>query len=197
MIKAIIFDLNGIFIQSPRLSDRVQEKFGIPIEEFLPVLKEIMAKVRKPNAGDAFNYWEPYLKKWNIKLTKEQFFNFWFSAEKEVPELVKLAKQIKAKGIKLFILSNNFVERATYYKQNLRFLGIFNQVYYSWQTGYIKPDPKAFENLLTEQKLRPEECLYFDDSEENIKASNGLHIKAFRFEGVNGLKEILRDNQII
>jgi phosphoserine phosphatase len=110
MIKAIIFDLNGIFIQSPKLSDRFHDKFGVSIEEFLPVLKEIMAIVRKPNAGHAFNYWKSYLERWGVNLTKEQFFDFWFSAEKENTELVKTAKQIKKKGIKIFILSNNFLQ---------------------------------------------------------------------------------------
>ncbi|KKQ96345.1 MAG: hypothetical protein UT42_C0035G0004 [Candidatus Falkowbacteria bacterium GW2011_GWA2_39_24] len=95
MIKATIFDLNGIFIQSPNLSDRFKESFGVETKDFLLALKEIMAKVRKPDVEDAFNYWKPYLQKWNINLTKENFFNFWFSAEKEVPELTELARQIK------------------------------------------------------------------------------------------------------
>lgn len=197
MIKAVIFDLNGIFIRGPKLSDRLKEKFGIPTEEFLPVLNEIMAKIRKPKAGDAFNYWKTYLKKWKINLTRDQFFDFWFGAEKEDKELVKTAKQIKNKGIKIFILSNNFVERANYCEQNSLFLKIFNKVYYSWQTGYVKPNPEAFNNLLLEQNFKPEECLYFDNSKENVGVANNLGIKSFIFEGIDSLKKILKDNQII
>lgn len=54
MIKAVIFDLNGVFIQSPKLSDRYKEQFGVPIEEFLPVLNEILNKARLPKAGNSF-----------------------------------------------------------------------------------------------------------------------------------------------
>ena len=61
MIKAIIFDLNGIFIQSPKLSDRFAKDFGISSEVFLPKLSEIMNKVRQPSAGSSFIYWEPVL----------------------------------------------------------------------------------------------------------------------------------------
>jgi len=197
MIKVAIFDLNGIFIQSPKLSDRFQEKFGVSTEEFLVALKEIMAKVRKPDAGDAFNYWKLYLEKWGLRLTKEDFFNFWFSGENEVLELIDLAKQIKNKGIKIFILSNNFVERADYYKQNFPFLEIFNKIYYSWQTGFVKPDPMAFKNLLLENSLKPEECIYFDNSEENIKAANSLGIEAFLFKDTEGFKKILIEYQLI
>lgn len=196
IIKAVIFDLNGVFIQSPKLSDRFQEKFGVSVEKFLPVLKEIMAKVRKPDAGDAFAFWKPYLEKWGLGLTKKDFFDFWFDAEKEVPELIELAEQIKKKGIKIFILSNNFKERAIYYEENFPFLNIFNKVYYSWQTGFVKPNPEAFKNLLSENNLKPEECIYFDNSKENIEAAESLGIKAFLFEEMNGLKRILKDYQL-
>jgi len=190
MIKAIIFDLNGIFIQSPKLSERFQEKFGISSAEFLDALNKIMPKLRRPNAGDAFTYWNPYFGKWGLKLTREQFFNFWFNTEKKVPELVELVKQIKEKGIKLFILSNNFAERANYYKKNFPFLReTFDKVYYSWQTGFVKPDLQAFRNLLSEQKLEPEECIYFDNSKENIEAGKSLGIKSFIFEDIKGFKK--------
>ena len=31
MIKAAIFDLNGIFLQSSKLSDRFEKDFGVPV----------------------------------------------------------------------------------------------------------------------------------------------------------------------
>lgn len=198
MIKAVIFDLNGVFIQSPYLSKRIEEEYGISEKEFLPVLKEIMDKVRKPDAGDAFNYWKPYLKKWGISLTKEQLFSFWFEAEKEVPEMIELAKELKKKGIMVFILSNNFVERADYYRKKFPFLEkIFNKVYYSWQTSFIKPNPEAFRKLLTDNNLKAEECIYFDDSEENIKVAEELGIKSFLFNNKTIVRKILENNNLI
>lgn len=194
MIKAIIFDLNGVFIQSPKLSDRFAQDFGVSPDKFLPILKEIMALVRKPNAGDSFKYWEPYLKEWGVDMNRDQFFEYWFKAEQEVPEMIELVKEIKQKNkeLKVLILSNNFIERATYYKKNFKFLEqIFDQVYYSWQTGFIKPDPEAYKKILSDYNLKPEECIYFDDSEKNIKAATGLGIKAFVFDGVKGVKRIL------
>ncbi|MCX6721712.1 MAG: HAD-IA family hydrolase [Candidatus Staskawiczbacteria bacterium] len=197
MIKAVIFDLNGLFIQSPNLSDRFKEKFGVPTERFLPILKQIMAKVRLPGAEDTFDYWKPYLDKWGIVLNKKDFFDFWFNAEKENSELVRLAKQAKEKGIKLFILSNNFAERANYYKVKFLFLNIFDKVYYSWQTGFVKPNPEAFRNLLAENNLKPEECAYFDNSKENIEVAKNLGISSFLFETNKKLESILAKYQLI
>ena len=197
MIKAIIFDLNGVFILSPYLSDRFEEKFGVYAKEFLPALKEIMAKVRKPNAGGAFNYWRPYLEKWGVDLTKEEFFDFLFCGGKEDSKMVELVKKIKKKNVKLFILSNNFKERADYYKQKFPFLEeIFDKIYYSWQTGFVKPNPEAYKKVLSDNDLQPKECLYFDDSKENIKASNALGISSFLFEGSDQAEKILKRRQV-
>ncbi|OGZ33816.1 MAG: hypothetical protein A3I88_03480 [Candidatus Portnoybacteria bacterium RIFCSPLOWO2_12_FULL_39_9] len=192
MIKAIIFDLNGVFIKAPKLSDRFKEEFGILPDEFIPVLKSILVKVRMPKANDYFIYWKPYLDKWGVNLTKEQFFDFWSKTEKENPEMIELARQIKSKGIKIFILSNNFVERANYYKQNFPFLEeIFNKIYYSFETGFVKPNPEAYKKLLADNNLQSEECIYFDDSAENVETANNLGIKSFLFEGADKTRGIL------
>lgn len=195
MIKVIIFDLNGVVIQSPKFSDIFCVKFGVPVENFLPALKEIMAKVRQPNAGSAFAYWKPYLDKWGTTLSEKEFFDFWFSSEKENTEMTELAKNLRQRGIKLFILSNNFAERTKYYDEHFPFLKeLFEKVYYSWQTGFIKPDPRALKNLLDENNLKPEECAYFDDSEANIQVATNLGIKSFIFRNAKNTEEITKNN---
>ena len=42
MMKGIIFDLNGVFIQSHKLSDRFKEEFGVQTEVFLSALNDVM-----------------------------------------------------------------------------------------------------------------------------------------------------------
>ncbi|MCK4355061.1 HAD-IA family hydrolase [Candidatus Parcubacteria bacterium] len=128
-----------------------------------------------------------------MELAEEQFFDFWFSAEKEVPEMIELVKKLRNRGVKIFVLSNNFIERANYYKKTFPFLEeIFDKVYYSWQTGFVKPNPEAYKNLLVENNLKPEECIYFDDSKENIEVAKKLGIQSFVFEGVECVKNLCR-----
>ena len=57
MIKAVVFDLNGVLIQSPYLSSRLAQKYGFDEKEFLKGLKKIFDIIRRPNAGDMFQYW--------------------------------------------------------------------------------------------------------------------------------------------
>lgn len=182
-MKAIIFDLNGVFIISPKLSERFKDDFGISLEIFMPALQDVMDKVRQPGAKDVFYYWESYFRKWGIDFTETEFQGYCFKAEKPDDYLVGLAKKLKEKGYKLFILSNNFRGRADYYSKNFRFMDeVFEKVYYSWQTGYTKPDKAAWQLILEENHLKPEDCLYFDDSKKNIEAARFLGIDARIFD---------------
>lgn len=191
MYTAAIFDLNGIFIQSPKLSDRFQKDFNIPTTTFLPKLSEIMDKVRQPNAGPSFQYWQPVLEEWGIHLSETEFWDYWFSAETQSEDMIVLAKELRAKGILVFVLSNNFKERADYYGHYPWIHEALDGAYFSWQTGFVKPDPKAWEAILTRHNLTAEECVYFDDQEKNVLAAKTVGINSFLFEGVEQVRSIV------
>lgn len=193
MIKAIIFDLNGIFLQSKKLSDRFEQDFGIANNIFLSKLKEIMEKVRQPNALPAFSYWEPAFEEWNIELKEKDFWEYWFGAEIPSDRMINYAGSLKQKGIKMFILSNNFRERATFYEHYPWMHDIVDKAYFSWQTGFVKPDPRAWELVLRENNLKSGECLYFDDQEKNVESAKNLGIESFLFNNEEGLENIINN----
>ncbi len=191
-MKAAIFDLNGIFLQSPKLSDRFEKDFGVPVTTFLPKLSDIMEKVRQPNAGPAFQYWQPVLKEWNVNLSEQEFWDYWFKAEVQSDAMIAFTKELRSKGIKVFLLSNNFKERAEYYDHYPWLHDAIDKAYFSWQTGFVKPDPQAWELVLKENNLMPEDCVYFDDQEKNLKAAESIGIKSFMFTNEAELEQSVR-----
>ena len=181
MLKAVIFDLNGVFILSPKLSDRFEKDFGIVSEIFLPRLNEIMEWVRKPQAGPAFDYWEPVLKEWGVDLSEKEFWKYWFEAETPSMEMISLAKELKGKGITVITLSNNFKERAEFYGHYFWMSEVVDKAYFSWETGLVKPDTEAWRLVLGDFNLEPSECIYFDDQEKNLIAAQSIGIESFMF----------------
>jgi HAD superfamily hydrolase (TIGR01509 family) len=187
-IKTVIFDLNGVFLQSEQLSQRIEDKYGISKDRFWKVLKGVMDEVRVPERNS--NPWQPVLDL--VGIPKEELFDFWFSGEHLVPELLDYSHQLKERGIKVFILSNNFQERTQYYRN--QFPQLFNgldKTYFSWETGFVKPDKQAWINLLQENNLEPQECVYFDDSEKNIETAQSLGIYAQTYEGLEPTKRYI------
>lgn len=181
MLNAAIFDLNGIFLQSPNLSDRFEKDFNIPTSVFLPKLFKIMEETRKPNAGPAFSYWGPALEEWNVKLSEKEFWDYWFKSEIQSEKMIAFAKYLREKGVEVFILSNNFKERAEYYGHYPWMNEAVDKVYFSWQTGFVKPDIRAWQMILSDNNLNPEDCIYFDDQQKNLDASGSVGIKSFMF----------------
>ena len=197
MIKAVIFDLNGVFIVSPKLSQRFQADYSISQETFLPALSEIMDKVRRPDALPAFSYWRPYLEAWGIDLDEQQFWDYWFGAEKESPEMIGLASELRRQGITVIVLSNNFKERSEYYAHYPALQTAVDHIYYSWQTGFVKPDPQAWQYVIEHNNLKPDECIYFDDQDKNIRSAESLGIRSHMFVDTNVTRQILVDDGVI
>ncbi len=192
-IKAILFDLNGVFIKSPKLSERLAEKYGISADNIWPVLKEILKKTRLPETRTA-DVWNPLLEM--LHTSQDDLFEFWFTAESLNEDLLSFSQSLKNEGYQIFVLSNNFPERTAYYRSH--FPQIFESVsgsYFSWETGLIKPDPKAYEHLLNENKLRGDECIYFDDSEENIQSAATLGIHGYIYTSLEEAKMVISSFQ--
>ena len=58
--------------------------------------------------------------------------------------------------------------------------GLFDFVFASHLTGFLKPDPEAFEHVLRELDVRAEAVWYFDDLLQNVEAARETGIRALQ-----------------
>lgn len=180
MIKAYILDFNGIFVQSEHTSNRLHEKWNVPIEESLEANRAFLEIARLPNAPDMFSIWKPYLERWKINISKADFLNWWFEGEEVQRDVVLFCQKVRGEGKKVFILSNNFIEKVKYYKKNHP--EIFENVdkaYFSWETGFLKPNVEAIQNVLNDNKLKPHEVIYVDDYLKNLESARNIGVQSY------------------
>lgn len=83
------------------------------------------------------------------------------------------------------------MERAEYYEKTFEFLKKFDKIYYSWQTGNVKPDDKCFTRILKENNLKANQCYYFDDPQKNVEKARELGFKAYKWESITNFKKTI------
>ena len=90
-------------------------------------------------------------------------------------ELWNLLPGLKKK-YKLAIINNGNSIALKYWKEKFDF-GIFDLFMNSAEVGVKKPDPKILLLACEKLKVEPEECLFMDDSLENIETAKKLGMK--------------------
>lgn len=189
-IKAIIFDMNGVFVKdSGPLSTRIENDFGVDAEEIHSLIKESLKRVRVPGTNSR-PAWLPILEKLNMSY--EEFFKYWFSGESLNSELLQFTKELKKNGILIIILSNNFPERTNNYRELFpELFAIVDEQYFSWETGNIKPSKDAFTQIIDKHSFLPEEYLLVDDKDENLVSASNLGIAVHKYQSIDDLKSYL------
>ncbi len=76
-------------------------------------------------------------------------------------------------------------------KQSL--LDHFEIGFFSHQTGRLKPDPVAFEQVIEHLSLPPGEILFFDDNPHNVKAARDIGLQAEAVNTPDGILSALKD----
>ena len=91
---------------------------------------------------------------------------------------------LKEQGYKVYVLSNFSEKIWKDCKDALEFYEYTDGGIISYKEHLIKPEPAVYELLLTRYGLCPNECVFIDDLEENIKVArlcgmNGIVFKTY------------------
>lgn len=100
-------------------------------------------------------------------------------------------EEMKRLGYQVLYLSNlsdfAFSERGNSYD----FITHMDGGILSWTVKCIKPDHRIYELLFERYNLRPEECVFIDDSKVNIEVAKDLGMKGIVFENYEQAHEEL------
>lgn len=84
---------------------------------------------------------------------------------------VRLLSELKKRGYRLFYLSNFPLDVFEEVKNDYFFFRHFDGGIISSEVRFSKPDIRIYKLLLKQYALIPEECLYIDDVETNVRAA--------------------------
>jgi epoxide hydrolase-like predicted phosphatase len=90
---------------------------------------------------------------------------------------VRLLPELKKQGFRLYFLSNFPLDLFEEIKTGYYFFKYFDGGIISAEAKISKPDSRIYDLLLKKYLLVPEECLYIDDLEINVKAGEAAGMK--------------------
>ena len=104
-------------------------------------------------------------------------------------ELVDYLPKILNAGLTTGIITNNVVEFKDHWRGMLPVDELFGFVIDSSEVGMRKPNPAIFELALETAGLAPQEVLFLDDFEGNVRAARALNIPSILVDG-DGAKTV-------
>ena len=195
-IRNIIFDMGRVLLKfDPYVSLNKycenKEDMDLIYKELFEGPAWIMADEGKITNGQRYELVKervPERLHGTLKLVVEN----WDMCMEPVDGALEFYNLVKEKGYQTFVLSNACNRFYSYFPKYYD-LKSFGGIVVSSDIKMIKPSPAIYEYILKTYDLNPEECLFIDDVEANVKAAKAAGIKGFVFKNNYGeLKEVLR-----
>ena len=109
----------------------------------------------------------------------------------QIPGMEELVKDLKAKGYRVFGLSNWSVETFALVRPVYPVLDLMEDMVISGVEKVMKPDHRIFELALDRFGIKAEETVFIDDNPNNVKAANELGIHGILFQSREQLEKEL------
>ncbi len=200
MVKNVVFDIGGV------LADfKIKEFLAAKGFDGLMIKRILKASVLSP-------YWEQFERG---ELTEEETLQRFASIDPEIEEdlrtaftsiegmltirdyAIPLVRELKAQGLNVYYLSNYSKKAYDECGSSLAFMPYMDGGLVSFRIGKTKPDPEMYRMFLAEFGLAAEECVFVDDTPENVRAAEALGFQGIVFVSPEDLESKLRDMGVL
>lgn len=199
MIKNIIFDLGNVLIRfkpeefiNKNIKKEYREKFFNVIfkgQEWADLDRGIL------EYSDAVKIFSEKIPECSSEI-KKLFDNYILDVLEPIEKNIEIMKSLKGK-YKLFVLSNFHYPAFDYIFKNWEFFKYFDGKIVSGHCKLLKPEKKIYELLCLTYSLKPNECVFIDDTKANIEAAEEFGINGIHLTDINILEEKLKENNLI
>ena len=181
---AIIFDFGDVLVEW-KFHNLYRKVFGSDTEVELFLEKTQLRQMnRRFDAGYSFEEGIAELSAAHPEYARELgwFITRWDEARGPLNyEVIDLMRRLKAAGYPLYGLSNWSRVKFDTVKQDLVFLPLLDDYIISGDVGMINPDERIYRMLLKRIGRPAGECIFIDDSEENVFAAEEVGIRTILY----------------
>ena len=196
-IKALLFDLGGVVLEVnfQRVFKSWAAMSALNQNEIKSLFK-LDEHYQQHERGqiNASVFFEHLRQSLQLTATNDEMTHAWNSIfGKEMTASLDAIDVIRSK-LPAYGFSNTNRTHQIYWEHHYpRIPNTFEKLFVSSEIGLRKPDAEAFEFILNELSLGPNEVLFFDDTQENIEGAKRLGIQTVLVSGADSVVSALSD----
>lgn len=195
-IKAVVFDLGGVFLENgcQGAVEKYSKKAGLNKDKIAKVYDEEFCSLERGEINEK-KYWENVeksLSKQGIYINTKILRKITLDGFKLKTDVVQLVRELKSKGYKTAMLTNNVREWMLMFIKKFKLDEYFDVIVNSADLGIRKPEPGIYEEIMQNLSVKEDQLIFVDDTEKNIEGARLLGIKSFLFSDFRRFKSQLK-----
>ena len=200
MIKAVIFDLDGVMVESEDAHIEAEKqtflKFGLRISsEELHNYTGTTAKVMFTDLIAKYKLMTTFEE---INRQKEKLLLKFLRQDAEPTKgVLDLVKKLKKKGVQLAIASSSPKKLVDYVLDKLAVRGFFHVVLTAENVEHSKPNPEIFLKAAEKLGVKPSQCLVVEDAKLGVAAAKQAGMKCIGYRNPHSGNQDLSEADIV
>ncbi len=192
MIKAILFDLDGVIIKDPIFSTVYAAEFGLTPEDMFPFFTKEFQKCLTGDA-DLKEALKPYLSVWKWDKSVDELLTYWFTHHQDIDQAVlALVEKLRANGTKCYLATNQEKYRTDYIWNKLGLNKLFDGIFVSNELHAKKPQKQFFTKITDNLHVdHPEEIILIEDTMSVIKEAQDFGLNTIYYTTLHDLQNKL------
>jgi epoxide hydrolase-like predicted phosphatase len=185
VIRAVVFDIGGVLEITPDLGVHQQweAQLGLPAGEILARMSDVwqggsIGTITLDDVHEAL--------KDRLGLDDEKLAQFMADLWREYlgtanTELIEYARRLRPR-YRTGIVSNSFVGAREREQAAFGFEDLVEEIVYSHEAGFSKPDPRIYALICTRLNVPPEQMIFLDDTDACVAGACDAGIHAVRYQ---------------
>jgi len=185
-IRALILDYGGV-ISLPQRSENVNnilQTLNLEHDDFMQVYLSLRGDLDNGQIR-AKQFWMNVLGEFGLE-SKTEYIPYLIQEDiaswtKNNDLVIQFISENRDIFFKTAVISNMPMDVLEYMRSKFNWFELFDVLVFSCEVGVNKPDSEIYKTCLRELNLPASDCLFVDDSLDNVRAAKELEMHAIQF----------------